>query len=128
MLPGDTTFEGGCQGSEVHIELLSPMSGDWLLRFKAPEGEPLRAGAYEGVTAIASNRPHATMSVAGREESCTTVAGRFVIHEIDLTGDRVNRLRLSFEQRCDGNPATLHGELSVANLNVAGTSTTASLR
>jgi hypothetical protein len=117
--PGHSEFSAVCDGNAVRIEMEAPGDDFWSLWFKAPPGEPLRTGTYEGVTQIGpANRPNATMFIKGGGRSCDEVNGRFVITELDLRDDRVNRFRASFEQQCatGDQRGWFRGEVRLANL------------
>ena len=118
--PGYSEFSVQCDGNELRVTSVAPEPDSWTLRFKAPEGMPLRAGSYESASQIGVRGPNATMLISGRERSCAEVSGRFVIHEIDLQDDRVGRFYASYEQRClnTGLSGWLRGEVRVADLPV----------
>lgn len=80
------------------------------LRFSAPAGMPLRRGVYEGATHAPLNTTTPGIAVGGRARGCTE-SGRFEIHDIDLQNNHVNRLHVSFEQRCANFSGLLTGEL-----------------
>jgi len=86
----------------------------WDLTVSAPRGQQLRQGTYENAVsfdAAASTAPVLRFSGYGR--GCTST-GRFVVLEaVYGTIGTVDRLHLTFEQRCNGATTVLLGELYV---------------
>lgn len=84
----------------------------WNLQFKAPEGEVLTRGPYEGATRAAFASPtRPGLDVSGSGRGCNTLEGRFDVTEISFTNGSVTHLAAAFEQRCDGSSASLRGEI-----------------
>jgi hypothetical protein len=120
--PGSSEMTAACAGNEVRVEMDAQDPEIWTVRLKAPLGQPLAIGSYESASQIGSTGPHATMMVSGRHQSCSEVSGRFVIHDLDLQNDRVNRLHASFEQQClnTGTSGWLRGEVRIADMPPTG--------
>ena len=118
LAPLHAELAATCAASEVRIEVDVPDQEAWTLIFRAPQGSPLRAGTYEGVTQIEASGGIAGMSINGRGRFCSAMSGRFIIREIDLQNDRVNRFRVSFEQQCTTGDlqGLLQGEVQVAGM------------
>ena len=90
----------------------------WLMRFTMPPGQPLVPGTYEGATNWGSAGIAPGMDVSGNGRSCGFLTGRFVITEVALgpsttVGAPINRLHMTFEQRCTTATAPLRGEISI---------------
>lgn len=104
--------------SESHISVLASNADQWFyLILTAPEGETLKRGRYEDATVVASE-PVAGPGLLfyGNNIACESIEGRFEIDEIRFAAfGYVERLRAHFEQRCDGSPATLWGDVIVDN-------------
>ena len=114
---GTATFSAFCNRNMVSIRLNVPSGAEsWATIFSGPSGVPLRAGAYEGATRDPFNRETPGLSVFGQSRGCNTLEGRFVIHDIDLQNNRVNRFHASYVQRCDNQAGLLSGEVRVANM------------
>ena len=71
--------------------------------------EPLVPGTYVAQSPSSTSGGTAGMSVSGDGRACKS-QGTFTIHEIVFDGaDRLRRVRLDFEQHCEGNPPALRG-------------------
>jgi hypothetical protein len=82
----------------------------WTLAFDVPEGHPLAAGDY--VSAPSPARP--SLDIAQADRHCKAPSGRFSILHIAFDDhDVLSRLRLQFEQHCDGKSAALRGALDL---------------
>jgi hypothetical protein len=115
--PGTATFTASCDRNMVSIRVVPPGAAlTWFLSFSGPAGVPLRAGTYEGATRDPFNRETPGLSVSGESRGCNMLGGRFVIHDIDLQNNRVNRFHASYVQRCDNQPGLLSGDVRVANM------------
>jgi hypothetical protein len=109
-------FTAVCDRNTLNVRLIGPGTEVWSASFSGPAGVPLRPGAYEGATRAPFNRETPGLAISGQSRGCNTLGGRFVIHDIDLQNNRVNRFHASFVQRCDNQPGLLSGELRVANM------------
>lgn len=109
-------FEAYCDRNTLNVRLIGPDIEIWQTYFSGPAGVPLRPGVYEGATRWGFNTATPGLMVNGRSRGCNTVGGRFVIHDIDLQNNRVNRFHASFTQRCGNSPGLLNGELRVLNM------------
>jgi hypothetical protein len=113
---GTTVFTATCDRNALSIRVTGPGNDLWFLNFSGPAGVPLRPGAYEGSTRWPFNTATPGLSVTGQSRGCNTNTGRFVIHDIDLQNNRVNRFHASYVQRCDNQPGLLSGEVRVVNM------------
>jgi len=102
-------FSVTCKANEVRVDIEGPGPEPWSLTFKTPDGAPLHAGAYEGVSP----------AIRAVDKACQNRSGSFVVREIDIRNDRVNRFRLSFEHRCLDSelPGLLRGEIRLTDLS-----------
>lgn len=83
----------------------------WNLQFRAPEGEVLARGPYEGATRAAFASPtRPGLDVSGSGRGCNTLEGRFDVNEVAFANGSVAHLAVTFEQFCDGSSAPLRGE------------------
>jgi hypothetical protein len=114
--PATATFSGFCDRNVVDVRMQLPGPSFWSASFSGPAGVALRPGAYEGATRHGFNRATPGLAVSGESRGCNSVGGRFVIHDIDLQNNRINRFHASFVQRCDNSAGLLSGEIRVANL------------
>ena len=99
--------------STVQIGFRSPDSENvWFLSFDAPDHDALAVGHYENATLFPFNsagRPG--LSVFGNGRSSNQIAGNFEIKEITWDGDDLLSFWATFEQRGDGSPHALRGEI-----------------
>ena len=81
--------------------------------FKAPDGEDLTVGSYEGATRYPfqdNDVPGISISGAGR--GCNRIEGSFVIEEIIFSeDDSLEKLNLQFIQNCEGSEPALRGSV-----------------
>lgn len=103
----------------IHAEAISEGDADiYTLTLRAPRGQQLRKGRYNDATARTSDRTEMRpgLSFTHNSASCTTVDGRFEITELKYGPfGYIERMRVNFEQRCNGSKATLYGDLVVRN-------------
>ena len=78
----------------------------WQLEFSATGDAPLTAGTYGAATAYPWT-PLNGLLVHGSGRSCSSLTGRFIVHEVVYRSDgSVRRFAADFEQHCgDGVPA-----------------------
>jgi hypothetical protein len=87
---------------------------NWSLRVMMPSRQPLRPGTYEGAQRFA-DAAGAGLDFSGSGRGCGDLTGRFTIAELALgPGNTLDRLHMTFEQRCAGATAPLRGEISIA--------------
>lgn len=83
----------------------------WTLTLSAPQGQQLVPGTYVNATRYpfqAATVPGLDFSGDGR--GCNTLSGQFTIIDAAYGGDgAVQRLRVSFEQHCEGGGPALRG-------------------
>ena len=83
-----------------------PCRSFWRLDFSATADAPLTVGTYGGATEYPWT-PLNGLSVSGSGRACSSLTGRFVVHEVVYRSDgSVRRFAADFEQHCgDGVPA-----------------------
>ncbi|HUQ89701.1 MAG TPA: hypothetical protein VM096_19215 [Vicinamibacterales bacterium] len=111
-----TTFTATCDRNYLTVTMRTANNDIWTANFSGPAGVPLRQGAYEGATRWPFNTATPGLNISGRGRGCNTLGGRFVIHDIDLQNNRVNRFHASFVQRCDNAAGLLNGDIRVVNM------------
>jgi hypothetical protein len=98
--------------NSVQITFLGPSPEFWSFSFQAPDALPLLPGVYEDAQRHPfQDEGHPGLSVGGRHRGCNTSFGRFVVHEIEIVGDEVQRFSADFEQSCGNQTAGLRGSL-----------------
>ena len=118
------SYHGGANNSRQLVRIgVSPKDGTaawwWNLMLSTPEGQTLHAGTYEGVKRWGTQAStEAGMDFSGTGRGCAFLTGRFVIDELvlgasDGTNTNIDRLHLTFEQRCDSASAPIRGEISI---------------
>jgi hypothetical protein len=94
-------------------------NGDWwTLDLAAPEGQPLKAGVYDGASRYPFQPPSMPgLSLYGNGRGCNQSTGTFTIREIVLGPfNYVHKLDATFEQHCEGDPDTAaRGEVRIMN-------------
>lgn len=84
---------------------------DWVMLFRGPGSDHLELGRYEVPEGFAQADPG--MNILGFHRGCNTEGGHFIIGYLaqDSAGN-ITRLRMTFEQTCDGTGDVLSGELA----------------
>lgn len=126
--PGDPIGQGQTRSfsdvttarqSQNQTEVIaSDGTSEYRLVLRAPEGEPLRRGVYEGAVLASWDAPgdRPAMHFYGDNRGCDSVDGRFEIEQIRFGAfGYVQTLKGHFEQRCNGSGATLWGDVIVNN-------------
>jgi hypothetical protein len=109
---------GFANGSSVRTNVGAPVgiSWWWQLVLSAPNGQPLQIGTYENAARYPSSTQPGLdfFGLDGFAFSCNTSTGRFVVLEI-VYGPQgeLERLRATFETKCTGATAGLHGEIYI---------------
>jgi hypothetical protein len=85
----------------------------WSLTLAAPMGQPLTPGEYDGaVPFLSAMAPRLRIGGYGRGCGSSATIGSFIVTEFEPgEGSAVRSFRATFEQRCDGLPAALRGEI-----------------
>jgi hypothetical protein len=83
---------------------------DWTLEVSPPQGEALKTGEYRNAKRSPSNK-ESGFNFYGHGRGCNKVAGQFVVWEVEMNGNQVNRLAVDFMMRCEGNGPPLYGML-----------------
>ena len=110
-----SNFTAFCDRNTLNVQIRAG-SEFWLAMFSGPASVPLRPGAYEGATRAPFNSATPGLSISGRGRGCNSLSGRFVIHDIDLQNNRVNRFHASWTQRCGNDAGLLSGEVRLLNM------------
>ena len=84
----------------------------FTLNLAAPPGSELAPGAYEATARAAFRGASPGVDFYGDGRGCNQSSGRFVIHEIAVSGSTVTKLSANFEQSCDGGPRS-YGEVRI---------------
>lgn len=118
--PGTDTIQlGSWNASVTNGEYLtinvypadSSQGGWWSTVFSsAALDQPLQAQVYDGAERAAFAPPgHPGLDVYGDGRGCNTVAGRFQVFDVQISGDTVNAFTATFEQACEGGSTKLRG-------------------
>ena len=113
LTPSNARLDAYCNRSIV-LGSATSVDGrsDWTFQFGAPDGQPLKPGTYDsGGVDLRSNN----MTVfSSKDSTACRPAGRFMVHEaeFDFFGD-VRRLRVTFEQSCQGRAGAVRGEVNL---------------
>jgi hypothetical protein len=102
----DVTLEG--QQLSVRVD------GDewWYGSFEPAPGTPLGPGFHPDARRIAStDPPSAVAGWWGEGRSCNTSRGWLAVDELTVESGQLVSLSMRFEQRCEGGPAALRGEI-----------------
>lgn len=100
---------------EVYV-LYTAGNLSYVLLLQAPEGEVIQPGRYDGAVLYGSDRTRPGMSLESGTFGCDTIDGRFTVHQITRGyGENIERLRVTFEQQCNGAPGRLTGEVTIRN-------------
>lgn len=101
----------------IALMKVRPRDGtQWYIYLRAPGGQELQAGSYDGAIDAFRSTPSPGLHVAEQARSCSSagIVGRFVIHEISFESNASNRLAslsLDFEQRCTSDAPVLRGAI-----------------
>jgi hypothetical protein len=110
---------GGRQGVNLDIQGNGNLpSWGWTIRLTMPPGQPLQPGTYDGARRWPGEAGQPGFELFGAGRSCDSTS-RFVISEVAVgelafIGRNLDRLRMTFEQRCDGATGSMTGEISIA--------------
>ena len=88
--------------------------GDWFhATFEADSGHLLLPGTtFTGATRYPFNSTsNPGMDVSGSGRGCNELTGSFAVEEAAYTDGRLDRIKLTFEQHCEGGTAALRGTL-----------------
>jgi hypothetical protein len=108
----NATFTLTGTSADVTLHAAGSNGSSASLEFAAKPGSALQAGVYRNVERAAfrsANRAGMDISAAG---GCSTVSGWFEVKDIAVDGTgQILRLKVLYEQHCDGLPAATFGEL-----------------
>jgi hypothetical protein len=113
--PDEGVFDADREGGRVRVFYKGGSVSDWALEFEDPGAAELVPGTYEGATRDPLPGPgEPRLSVDGVGRACNTSIGRFEVLEAAYRPDgSVERFAADFEQRCDGFPELLRGQVRV---------------
>lgn len=85
--------------------------GGWSFQFGGPGKSPLEVGEYQGAKRFPFSREAPGIEFTGNGRGCNTIAGKFVVWELEVKGDQVVRVAIDFIQRCEEKHPPLYGSL-----------------
>jgi len=102
-------------GSSVQVSA-TQTGGNWAAGFRAPAGQQLAVGTYNGATKYSTAAgPSAQLFVdmlKARAPDCHVVSGSFTVLDIlYVPHGALSSLAVDFSQTCDGAAGALHGKL-----------------
>jgi hypothetical protein len=111
------TSRSGQNGGYFGVTVFPFDGGFWSLDIGAPDGAQLVPGPYEGAVKYPFQGPgQPGLSLSGDGRACVTLTGRFDVLEATFGPNGViERFHATFEQRCDGGPVALFGEVQIVN-------------
>ena len=106
----DHFHQGIRQQISLTIRPLNPPNSSWSLRLLSAVGQRLTVGRYENAETVPSSADRPGLDF-GAGRGCNEATGRFEIREVVYGSNQpLDRLRVTFEQRCVGSMAGLRGE------------------
>jgi predicted Zn finger-like uncharacterized protein len=90
---------------------LSIFVDDWSVEFVPPKGGVLKTGEYLNAKRSSSNDNAPGMEFSGHGRGCNSIAGQFVVWELEMNGDQITRVAIDFLMKCEGNGPPLYGML-----------------
>jgi hypothetical protein len=110
--PADGPFEVSRDGGSVQVSFKGGPTY-WELRFAAPDGGELVAGAYDGASRYGQQPPgRPGLEVFGSGRRCSTITGRFdVVEAVYAVDGSLHRFAADFQQHCEGGDAALRGSI-----------------
>jgi hypothetical protein len=111
------TAQVSSNGNSVLVQIYGireTSAATWRLEFKGPNGQPLFPGIYENASQAWFSSVTPGLNVSANSRSCSSLVGRFVVHEItrNSTTGQLTSLAIDFEQRCtDATRPALTGTL-----------------
>ena len=114
----DGEFQAYGGSSDASVYFYTPNHW-WSLNFGAADGQALVVGPYENAVRHAFRGSGENgLDVYGDGRGCSTITGRFDVHEIVLGGsNEIVSFWATFEQHCEGMAPALRGEVRY-NANV----------
>jgi len=116
--PGDFIGQGKAysyRGDELTVSVgpraVAVGVGGWSIEFAGPGGQPLKVGGYRDAKRYPFNGESPGLNFSGNGRGCNTLAGAFVVWELEVQGDRVVKLAIDFVQLCECNGPPLTGTL-----------------
>ena len=107
----------GDNNNAVEIDVRAADGEWWTLDFRAPPGQPLTPGTYDGAVRSAfAGDGQPGMDISGNFVGCNTISGSFTVLDATVGPTTyLDSLDISFEQHCDGSAAALRGEIRLVN-------------
>jgi hypothetical protein len=116
--PGDFVGQGktySYSGKQLVLRRIQPggvsvSAENWYADFVPPKGGMLKPGEYLNAKRSSSN-DNPGMDIGGGGRGCNSIAGQFVVWELEMNGDQITRVAIDFMMRCEGNGPPLYGML-----------------
>jgi hypothetical protein len=87
--------------------------GGWTANFGGPGNQFLKVGEYTGAKRHPFSGAAPGLEFIGNGRGCNTIAGKFVVWEIEVKGNEVVRLAIDFIQRGEEKNPPLYGSLRI---------------
>jgi hypothetical protein len=102
--PGDFVIRPNGRGVQVTC-------GGWWMDIGAPAGQTLRPGEYDGAKRFAFSGQSPGIDLHGNGRGSNTIAGNFVVWELEVKDNKVVKLAIDFLQRSEEKGPPLYGSL-----------------
>jgi len=115
--PGDYIGGGATlkfEGKEITVHHFDERGveirvGGWTGQFGAPRGGLLRVGRYLDAKRYPFSGASPGIEFIGPGRGANNIAGKFAVWELEIDGNKVNRLALDFVQHCENTQPPLYG-------------------
>ena len=86
----------------------------WTVNFAGPKGRMLQVGEYAGATRYPFQKDGSPgLNFSGNGRGSNTVAGEFVVWELEINNGQIVRLAIDFTQRSEGKGPPLTGRIRI---------------
>jgi hypothetical protein len=80
----------------------------WSVHIQTPQPDvPISVGVYPNAARLGAMPGQPGLDVSGNTRGCNTITGAYEVHEVTITNGKLDAIVVSFEQHCEGDPATL---------------------
>ena len=102
------------QSMQVVIRSTTTPQWSWVIYFQVPQGQSLRAGAFENAMGYPASAGRPGLMIDGSRYRCLRPTGRFDVKELEFgTANSIPRLRVSFDVTCDNATVPFRGEIGI---------------